>query len=100
MIRHKFNAKKTECDGFRFDSKKEAAYYETLKLRQKAGDVVFFLRQVPFHLPGNVRYVVDFVVFTADGDVEFIDVKGFRTAQYKQKKKQVEAVYPVEIREV
>ena len=98
--RHKFNARPTTTDGIRFDSKKEAAYYRELKLRQQAGDVVFFLRQVPFHLPGGVTYRVDFVVFASDGTVAFVDVKGMRTAQYKAKKRMVEAVYPVEIVEV
>jgi hypothetical protein len=99
-IRHKFNAKPTVHDGIRFDSKKEARYYEQLKIRQKAGDVVFFLRQGPFHLPGKTRLVIDFIVFLADGTVEFVDVKGVKTEQYKTKKRQVEALYPIEIKEV
>jgi hypothetical protein len=97
---HKFRAKTTERDGLRFDSKKEARYYDELKLRQRAGEVLFFLRQVPFHLPGPVRYVVDFCVFHTDGTCQFIDVKGYRTQEYKTKKKLVEAHYPVEIVEV
>lgn len=97
MHRHKFKAKPTEADGIRFDSKKEAAYYTTLTLRQKAGEILFFLRQVPFHLPGNIRYVVDFQEFHSDGTVHFIDVKGFETPEFKTKKKMVENLYPVEI---
>ncbi len=100
MIHHKYRAKPTEADGIKFQSKKEAAYYQELKLRQVAGDIVFFLRQVPLHLPGNIRYVVDFVTFNADGTVHFIDVKGMRTAMYITKKKIVEATYPIEIEEV
>jgi hypothetical protein len=97
--RHKFNAKRTECDGIKFPSKKEAAYYQQLKIRQAAGDVVFFLRQVRFDLPGNTHYYVDFQVFMADGTVRFIDVKGMKTPMYVLKKKQVEALYPIEIEE-
>lgn len=96
---HKFNAVRTEVDGISFSSKKEATYYSTLRLRQKAGEVLFFLRQVPLHLPGNVRYVVDFQEFHADGTVHFVDVKGLKTEQYKMKKKMVEAVYPIYIEE-
>ena len=99
MIRHKFNSQITEIDSIKFHSKKEARYYQTLKMLQKAGDVIFFLRQVPFHLPGGVKYIVDFVEFRKDGTVAFIDVKGFRTAQYKAKKKMVEATYPIKIEE-
>ena len=100
MIFHKFNAVRTEVSGVKFPSKKEARYYEKLLLRQKAGDVLFFLRQVPFHLPGNVRYVIDFVTFEKNGTVHFIDVKGFKTSEYRMKKRQVEALFPVEIEEV
>ena len=98
--RHKFNAKQTLVDGIKFPSKKEAAYYQELKLRKKAGIVVFFLRQVPFHLPGGVTYRVDFQEFHSDGTVHFIDVKGRRTTEYITKKKLVEALYPVTIEEV
>lgn len=100
MIRiqkHKFNAQKTELDGIKFDSKLEAAYYAQLKYRQKAGEIVFFMRQVPFYLPGNVRYVVDFQEFHADGTVHFVDVKGMETKEFKMKKKMVEDLYPVTI---
>jgi hypothetical protein len=97
IIRHKFHAKRTECDGIKFSSKKEAAYYQKLLLAKLAGTVLFFLRQAPLHLPGNVRYVVDFIVFGADGEVRFVDVKGFKTPEYKAKKKMVEALYPIEI---
>ncbi|EJI2509729.1 DUF1064 domain-containing protein [Salmonella enterica] len=96
----KYGNKKTEVDGITFDSKKEAHYYTQLKLRQAAGEVVMFLRQVPFHLPGGVKYLADFEVLTADGVVEFIDVKGARTAEYKLKKKLVEQYYPITIIEV
>lgn len=96
---HKFKAKPTVADGIRFDSKKEAKYYEDLKLRQKAGEVVMFLRQVPFHLPGGVRYVVDFQEFRADGTVAFVDVKGMKTSEYIAKKRMVESLYPITIEE-
>ena len=98
--RNKYNAKKTIVDGIRFDSKKEAEYYKKLKNDQSSGSVLMFLRQVPFDLPGNVKYRCDFQVFMDDGVVYHIDVKGRRTDQYIMKKKQVEALYPVTIEEV
>lgn len=100
MFRHKFNAVRTEADGIKFSSKREASYYEGLKVKQASGVVVFFLRQVPLHLPGNTRYVCDFVTFDADGSVHFIDVKGMKTPSYIKNKKQVEAIYPIQIEEV
>ena len=98
--RHKFNAKTTTIDGIRFASQKEARYYHELKLRQRAGDIVFFLRQVPIHLPGNVKYVIDFLEFHDNGTVHFVDVKGYRTAKYLMKKKMVESLYPITLEEV
>lgn len=108
IVRHKFTGQKKSkyaaqavvVDGIRFDSKKEARYYSELKLRQKAGEVLFFLRQVPFHLPGNIRYVIDFQEFHADGTVHFVDTKGFETETFKLKRAQVEDLYPVIIKTV
>jgi len=97
VVKHKFHAKPTERDGFRFDSKLESRYYELLKVRMKA-DVLFFLRQVPFHLPGEVKYVADFLVFLQDGTVEVIDVKGKDTPISIAKRKMVEAIYPINIK--
>lgn len=96
-IAHKYNAKRTERDGYKFDSKKEAIYYDELKLRVKAHEVVTFLRQVPIHLPGGVKLVVDFLEFHADGSVHFVDVKGMETEQFKAKRRMVETLYPFEI---
>lgn len=90
----------TECDNIKFQSKKEAAYYRELCCRVHAGEALYFLRQVPFHLKGGVKYVVDFVEFWADGTVHYVDVKGHKTAMYKVKKKLVEASFPVKIIEV
>ncbi len=95
--KHKFNAVRTEIDGIKFDSKKEAKYYQELMLRVMAGEVVFFLRQTPFHLPGGVTYKVDFQEFHSDGTVHFVDVKGMVTPMFRDKKKMAEDLYPVEI---
>jgi hypothetical protein len=105
MIRHKFHAQPTECDGIKFASKAEAKYYAQLKLRQRAGEVVFFLRQVPIHLPGNIKYVCDFMEFHVDGAVHFVDVKGasgkkgLHTPMFIAKRKIVESLYPIKIEE-
>ena len=42
---------------------------------------------------------VDFAEFLADGQVRFVDVKGFKTDMYKLKVKQVKDVYGVTIEE-
>lgn len=96
-MKHKFGAIRTERDGQKFDSKLEARYYDSLKLQQLSGGIVFFLRQVPFWLPGNVKYLADFQIFHSDGTVSFVDVKGKDTPMSILKRKQVEALYPVVI---
>ena len=99
LVRHKYRAKRTENDGIRFDSKLEAQYYGILKLlRDNTNEVLFFLRQVPIHLPGGTKLVIDFQVFWSDGKVTFEDVKGMQTDQFKIKKREVEALYPFEIK--
>lgn len=92
--RHKFHAVPTEVDGIKFASKAEARYYRKLKLMQEAGEVIGFLRQVPFYFPGGVKYVCDFQVFWADGTVTFEDVKGMETATFKAKMRLMKAHYP------
>lgn len=96
----KFRNIRNNVDGINFASKLESGYYLQLKLRQAAGDVRYFLRQVPLHLPGNTRYVVDFLVCERDGAIRYIDTKGMETAAFKRSKKQVEALYPITIETV
>jgi dissimilatory sulfite reductase (desulfoviridin) alpha/beta subunit len=97
-MRHKYHATPTVAAGIKFSSKLEARYYEQLLLRKRVGEVVVFLRQTPFHLPGGVRYVCDFTEFWADGSVHFVDTKGYVTPAFRDKKKMVEEVYaPIEI---
>mgnify|MGYP003504488596 CR=1 FL=1 len=95
--KHKFNAKEVEYDGIKFDSKLEGRFYLHLKQLKQAGEVLFFLRQVPIHLLGGTKLVVDFQVFYADGSCRFIDVKGFETTDFLIKKREVEALYHFEI---
>lgn len=100
-VRHKYKAQPTTHDGIRFDSKAEANYYAQLKLRKQAGEIVQFLRQVPLHLPGGTKLVVDFLEFHADGSVHFVDVKGVQTEQFKAKKRIAEQLYaPITIKTV
>lgn len=96
-VRNKYGNVATVVDGIRFDSRREARYYEQLKLRQAAGEVWYWLRQVPVHLPGGTKYVVDFLVFLRDGTTQFVDVKGRQTAVFKLKRREVEHHYPIRI---
>lgn len=93
----KYRNVKTEIDGILFDSKLEAKRYSELNFLKKAGAVLFFLRQVPFHLPGGVTYRCDFLVFWKDGSYSVEDVKGRKTRAFIDKQKMVEALYPIKI---
>jgi len=95
----KYNNKRVVINGHKFPSEKEGNYYLYLLSEQQADRVTMFLMQVPIALTGGVKYIIDFVVFKADGTVEWIDVKGCKTPMYLLKKKQVEELYPFEITE-
>lgn len=95
---NKYHNQPTTVDGIRFDSKKEARYYQQLRIREKLGEVAYHLRQVPLALPGGSRYVVDFLVFFNDGrPPEYVDVKGRETQVFRLKKREVEHHYPIRI---
>jgi hypothetical protein len=89
---HKYGAKPTSVDGRRFASKREARRYSELKLAEQAGKVRYRLVQV-------VHYVADFV-YCENGNEVVEDVKGYRTREYKAKKKQMADQLGIEIREV
>ncbi|KKM20553.1 hypothetical protein LCGC14_1644280 [marine sediment metagenome] len=95
--KHKFNAIRTEYKGVKYHSKKEARYAYELDIEIATGKLLFFLRQVPFYLPGNTKYVLDFMEFWVNGDIKFCDVKGRDTPMSILKRKQVEALYPIKI---
>lgn len=95
--KHKFRAVRTEHNGRSYASKAEARYAQFLDREKAEGRVLFWLSQVPIQLPGKTRYVVDFQVFTADGEVRFVDVKGVETETFRLKKRQVEDIYPITI---
>jgi len=91
---HKFHAVQTIRDGMKFSSKKEANYYDFLKLEVTQGRVVGFFMQVPLHLPGKIIYRMDFLVFYSNGTCEGIEVKGYETPEWKLKEKLINRFYP------
>jgi len=97
QIKHKFNNKPVVEDGKRYASKLEFQFKNHLELLKKSGAVLFYLTQVPIHLPGKTKYIVDFMVFFSNSEVKFIDTKGVETPTFRLKKRQVEELYPFEI---
>ena len=105
--RGKYNAQTQTVDGISFHSKKEAGYYQQLKLEKRAGIIKSFERQVSYDLFAwhplrdndlNKRrvcaHIVDFVVTLSDGSQEIREVKGFSTDVWDLKRKIFEANYP------
>lgn len=81
-----------------YDSKKEADFAATLDGWRAAGIISYWLPQQPrWPLPGGVVYVSDFMT-VADGKCEYFDVKGRDTQVSINKRKQVRAIFGVEIR--
>ena len=95
--KNKYNAVKTVVDNITFASKAEAEYYRQLKYGQHIGTISYFLRQVPFTLPGGTKYIVDFMVFYKNQSASFVDIKGVITTAFIRSKKQVVELYPVKI---
>jgi len=92
-------------DGLTFDSKREAARYGELKLLARAKVIDHLECQVSFPIVINGKriceYRADFVFVDKSSSSRCVeDVKGVRTPVYRLKKKLVEALYSVTIREV
>lgn len=98
--RSKYGNKRIVMDGEHFDSLKEAARYQELKLLERAGEIRELKRQVPFVLipvqkddKGKVierelKYIADFTYIEKGKLVRTVeDVKGLRTEVYKIKRK-------------
>jgi hypothetical protein len=125
---HKYRAKRTEVDGIKFASQKEARRYQELKLLERAGDIRNLKLQPRYALcplvieradvrdvnlgTASVRrcpvsnYVADFEYEQSDrgyGGVKWTlvveDSKGMKTDVYRLKKRWFEAQYGVAIRE-
>ena len=93
----KYHSTPTEVNGTRFDSKREANRWAELRLLERAGKIEKLKRQVKYLLiPSQYRdgkciereasYIADFV-YVKDGHLVVEDCKGFRTPEYKLKRK-------------
>lgn len=124
MARSKYGSRKVTVDGIAFDSRKEAARYQELKLLERAGAIQDLKRQVKYVLipaqreftneidkKGNFKkgkllerecaYIADFVYFdmqTCRITVE--DTKGFKTKDYIIKRKLMLYVHGIRIKEI
>lgn len=101
----KYRNKKCLVDGIPFDSKKEADRYRQLLWQQKLGIIGPITRQVEYELnPGgsfSIKYISDFeYTILATGEHVVEDVKGYRTREYKKKRRLMKKVHNIKIKEV
>lgn len=101
--RSKYGAQKVTFDGIEFDSIKEGNRYLHLRMLRNAGYIRTLSLQVPFELNDggthSLKYIADFLYFR-NGVLVVEDAKGFRTKEYKKKRKLMKEVYNIEIKEV
>lgn len=111
----KYRNEKVNVDGIKFDSKKEYQYWLKLKILEKADEITDLKLQVSFPLVCDTiivndvpvkfkyklikEYIADFV-YIEKGIYKVIDVKGWRTKEYRKKKFLMKELYGVEITEV
>ncbi|MDE5581824.1 MAG: DUF1064 domain-containing protein [Treponemataceae bacterium] len=117
---NKFHAKKIEIDGIKFDSQKEAARWQELKLLEKAGEICELERQPRFLLipkhrkvsgggyENPVYYIADFSYWNCCHGIKTTqtveDVKGLRKGTAYQvfviKRKLMLERYGIEVKEI
>ena len=106
----KYKARKVVIDGYTFDSMKEGRRYQELKMLLAAGEISNLRMQVkhpliPHQKDENgkyvrpVYYISDFE-YEENGRYVVEDVKGFRTREYKLKKKLLLFMEGITVREV
>lgn len=116
----KYGNKKVVRNGITYDSQKEANRHAVLKMLERSGKISDLQHQVKFVLipaqyepdtvgkRGGVKrgkllerecsYIADFV-YTENGKQVVEDSKGFRTADYKIKRKLMLSVHGIRIKE-
>lgn len=99
--RSKYGNKRTELDGYKFASKKEARRYAELRLLQTGKVIEGLICQPAYPLMiGKVRvgkYIADFAYLEIAGKhrrVVVEDAKGMRTPVFNLKWRMVKALYP------
>ena len=109
--KNKYRNEKITVNGIVFDSKREADRWADLNVLQRAGEISRLQRQVKYVLiptqydekkkvlERECSYIADFVYFK-DGKLVVEDAKGFKTPEYRIKKKLMLLFHGVRVREV
>lgn len=114
--KNKYRSISRVLDGIKFPSKKEARRYSQLKLLQRAGEITDLIVHRRYSIDVNdchvCIYEADFSYMEKWREADpqrghglegwrmvVEDVKGFRTKEFKLKKKLMRAVHGIEVRE-
>jgi hypothetical protein len=96
--RNKYRNRWTGYAGAKYASAKEAKFAAELDLLVRAGEIASWRRQCRIPLVVNgvtvTTYVVDFEIRHNDGTVEFVEVKGHPTPEWKLKWRLFDALRP------
>ena len=101
--RSKYRNVPTVIDNIRFASKREAAYYQELKLREKAGEVyeIELQRRYALTAPNGMllaTYIADMVFYDAvQRKTRVVDVKGKSTDMFILKRKMMRGLLGIEV---
>ena len=108
----KYGNVKTEIDGIKFDSLREARRWRELTLLERAGEISHLERQKRFKLTPTMRdrngkvlerpsyYIADFYYKDKDGKEVVEDAKGYKTPEYVLKRKLMLCTHAIRIKEV
>lgn len=112
MVFCKYKNRKVKRNGETYDSIKEANRHGVLKMLERAGKIRQLERQVKFELiptqkdpeTGKVieracNYVADFTYYENGNNYVVEDVKGYKTPEYKIKRKLMLKVFGIRIKE-
>lgn len=80
-----------------YDSIKEANFAADLDVAFKCGFILWWLPQVSIPLPGGVIYRADFLMMDKQKGPVWYDVKGCDTQASINKRKQVHALFGIEV---
>lgn len=100
---NKYRNRKVTSGGLKFDSVHESKVYEELRLRCLAGEYICLGTQVPFFLPGGIKYIADFLVIRPSGEWIVMDAKSDATRKdkvYRLKRRLMKECLHIEIQEV
>lgn len=98
----KYRNKKTTVDGIKFDSKREAQFYSSLKQLERAGQVsqIELQKRYPLAVNGHAVcfYLADFAFHDAIQDrYRVVDIKGVVTKDFSIKRKLMRAIHGIEV---